>query len=270
MIDKDYSLLSLKEQFELLSLSKSAYYYQPQFNNNDFTIIKTIDQIYTKYPFYGSRKITAELKNNGQSINRKRVQRLMRIMGIEAIYQKPRLSQGNKEHRIYPYLLRNLIINKPNQVWCTDITYIPMGIGHLYLIAIMDWYSRYVLSWELSNSLDSSFCVSALKIALKNSNHQKPEIFNTDQGSQFTSNVFTKTLLDHNVKISMDGKGRYLDNIFVERLWRSLKYEEVYIKAYNTVAYAKIGIKKYLAFYNNIRLHQALGYKTPLQVYNGM
>ena len=270
MVDKSYDLLSLQEQFDLLGLNKSTYYYQPQFNNNDFSIIKKIDKIYIKYPFYGSRKITAELKNDDEIINRKRVQRLMRIMGIEAIYQKPKLSQGNKEHRIYPYLLRNLIINKPNQVWCTDITYIPMGMGHLYLIAVMDWYSRYVLSWELSNSLDSSFCVSALEVALGNNNYQKPEIFNTDQGSQFTSNVFTQILLNNNVKISMDSKGRYLDNIFVERLWRSLKYEEVYIKAYNTVAYAQSSINKYLTFYNNSRLHQALDYKTPLQVYTGM
>ena len=184
MIDKDHHLLSLKEQLELLDLNKSTYYYQPQLNNNDFIVRKKIDQIYTKYPFYGSRKVTAELKNNNDEIiNRKRIQRLMRIMGIEAIYQKPKLSQGNKEHKKYPYLLRNLIINKPNQAWCTDITYIPMGMGHLYLIAVMDWYSRYVLSWELSNSLDSSFCVSALEDALRNNNYQKPEIFNTDQGS---------------------------------------------------------------------------------------
>jgi len=260
---RNHKLFSLKDQFELLNLSKSGFYYKPR-ENEDFFLIKKIDQIYTDCPFYGSRRICAVLRQEDLAINRKHVQRLMRVMGIEAIYQKPRLSLSNKEHKIYPYLLRGLVIDKPNQVWATDITYIPMPLGHLYLIAIMDWHSRYVLSWCLSNSMEVEFCISALNEALC-ANH--PEIFNTDQGSQFTSNDFTKLLLDNQIKISMDGKGRYLDNIFIERLWRSVKYEEVYIKAYNSVKEARESLNKYFLFYNNKRPHQALNYQTPFQVY---
>ena len=260
---RNHIALSLKDQFDLLKLSKSTFYYKPR-ENNDFLLIKKIDKIYTDCPFFGSRRICAVLNNDGLIINRKHVQRLMQIMGIEAIYQKPKLSFPNKDHKIYPYLLRNLDINKPNQVWATDITYIPMPLGHLYLVAIMDWYSRYVLSWYLSNSLEKEFCISALNKALS---IDHPDIFNSDQGCQFTSNDFTEILVDNQIKISMDSKGRYLDNIFIERLWRSVKYEEVYIKAYSSVKEAKDSLDKYFLFYNNRRPHQALNYKTPFEVY---
>ena len=269
MIEKNNSCLSLKEQFALLRISKSTYHYCQRArdnSNDDLFISKKIDQIYLKYPFFGSRRIAAILgQEEGIKINRKKVQRLMRIMGIEAIYPKPKLSLKNKGHKIYPYLLKNLTINRPNQVWATDITYIPMALGHLYLIAVIDWFSRYVLSWQLSNSLDSGFCIEALELAL--SNNCNPEIFNSDQGSQFTSKGFTNILINHDIRISMDSKGRWLDNVFIERLWRSLKYEEVYIKSYDSVKQARDNIGSYLTFYNQKRLHQSLNYKTPLQVY---
>ena len=204
------------------------------------------------------------MRSRGYQVNRKRVQRLMRVMGIEAIYQRPNTSKPAAEHKVYPYLLRDLEINEVNQAWAADITYIPMARGFVYLVAIMDWYSRYVLAWRLSNTLDADSCVDALEEALSKGT---PRIFNTDQGSQFTSDAFTSMLLDHEVQISMDGKGRYMDNIFVERLWRSVKYEEVYLKAYESVAEAKGGIGDYLRFYNRERLHQSLGYRTPQEVF---
>ena len=226
--------------------------------------MKLIDRQYLTTPFYGARKIVACLKSQGNTVNRKRVQRLMRIMGIKAIYRCPRTSRPAPGHKIYPYLLRDIKITRPNQVWATDITYIPMARGFLYLVAIIDWYSRYVISWRLSNTLDADFCVAALEEALSKG---KPEIFNTDQGSQFTGEAFTGLLKRHGVKISMDGKGSYRDNIFIERLWRTVKYEEVYLKAYQNGREARISLGKYFRFYNTERPHQSHGYRTPAEVF---
>lgn len=224
-----------------------------------------IDIQHTKTPFYGSRRLTAWLNQQSHQINRKRVQRLMRLMRIEAIYPKPKLTKRNAEHKVYPYLLRGVNIEKNDHVWSTDITYIRIGNGFVYLTAVIDWYSRYVLSWRLSNSLENTFCVEVLEEALSIS---KPEIFNTDQGSQYTASNFLKILTDSNVKISMDSKGRALDNIFVERLWRSVKYEEVYLKDYQSMKDAQRSLKDYLNFYNKERLHQSLKYKTPESIYH--
>ena len=225
-----------------------------------------IDRQYLETPFYGSRRMKAWLERRGVRVNRKRVQRLMRIMGLRAIYRRPRTSQPAPEHRVYPYLLRNVQITRPNQVWAADITYLPMARGFLYLVAVMDWHSRYVLTWRLSNTLEAGFCAEALEEALSQG---QPEVFNTDQGSQFTSLEFTQVLKDCGVRISMDGKGRYQDNIFVERLWRTVKYEEVYLKAYANVLEAQRGLEDYFRFYNGLRPHQALGYRTPAEVFHG-
>jgi len=227
--------------------------------------MRIIDEEYTKHPFYGSRRITAWLKRQGYEINRKRISRLMRMMGIEAIYPKPHLSKPLKEHRKYPYLLRGLTINRPDYVWAADITYIRMKSGFVYLVTIIDWYSRYVLSSEVSITLEKDFCISSLDKALQ---YSKPEIFNTDQGVQFTNNDFTRHLKKNDITISMDGRGRAFDNIFVERLWRSVKYEEVYINDYDTVMDAVFSLSKYFEFYNNERPHQSLGYQTPYEVYS--
>jgi len=227
--------------------------------------MKLIDRQYLATPFYGARKIAAWLKSQGYRVNRKRIRRLMRIMGLKAIYRRPRTSKPALGHKIYPYLLGDLRITRPNQVWAADITYIPMAHGFLYLVAIIDWYSRYVLSWRLSNTLDADFCIEALEEALTKG---KPEIFNTDQGAQFTSEAFTGLLQQHGVRISMDGKGSYNDNLFIERLWRTVKYEEVYLKAYQGGKEAKVGIGNYFRFYNTERPHQALGYRTPAEVYS--
>jgi len=262
LIEKDNQDISIQRQCDLLGIARSSFYYEPQANEDDLFLMNRIDEIYTGCPTFGSRRITAVLKRSDIDVGRRKVQSIMRKMGIEAIYPKPRLSQANSEHRVYPYLLRNLQIDRPNQVWCSDITYIRMARGWLYLVAVMDWYSRYILSWELSNTLDSSFCVHALQAALKMGS---PEIFNTDQGSQFTSKLFTDELLHNDIKISMDGRGRCFDNIFIERFWRSLKYEEVYINEYQTVNDAYLGIQKYIRFYNNERYHQSLNYKTPYE-----
>jgi len=224
-----------------------------------------IDRQYLARPYYGSRRMAAWLATQGHVVNRKRVRRLMRLLGLVAIYQRPNTSRPAPENRVYPYLLGGLAIERVNQVWCADITYIPMAKGFLYLVVIMDWVSRAVLAWQLSNTLDAEFCVEALEQAL--SKYSRPEIFNTDQGSQFTSDDFTGTLKEHGITISMDGKGRCMDNVFVERLWRSLKYEEVYLNAYATVAEAKAGIGAWLDFYNEERPHQSLGYRTPRQIY---
>jgi putative transposase len=226
--------------------------------------MRLLDEQYTDCPFYGVRRMTAWLQTKGYCVNEKRVRRLLRKMGIEAQYPRPRLSQPNAEHRIYPYLLRGLSIDRVNQVWSTDITYIRLYQGFVYLVAIIDWYSRYVLSWELSVTLDSGFCVQALDYALQSS---QPEIFNTDQGSQFTSEVFTRRLLESQIRISMDGGGRAFDNIFIERLWWSVKHEDVYLKEYENVIETRAGLKRYFKFYNTKRLHQSLGYKTPESVY---
>ena len=257
--------LSLACQCALLGISRSSLYYQPtQAKVKDLELMTLMDRQYLKPPFYGSRRMSVWLRREGYLVNRKRVRRLMRVMGIEAIYRRPNTSRPSPENKVYPYLLRGLEVSGVNQVWMADITYIPMARGFLYLVAIMDWYSRYVLAWRLSNTLDADFCVDALEEALRQG---KPEIFNTDQGSQFTSEAFTSMLLEHGIRISMDGKGRYMDNIFVERLWRSVKYEEVYLKAYQNVPEARAGIGAYLRFYNHERPHQALGYQTPQEIF---
>ena len=256
--------LSLSRQCQLLGLNRAALYYQAApVDAYELELMALLDRQYLRTPFYGSRRMTAWLQTQGHGVNRKRVQRLMQRLGLAAIYQRPRTSRPAPANRIYPYLLRGLRIERVHQVWAADITYIPMARGFLYLVAVMDWVSRYVLAWRLSNLLDASFCIEALEEALRQG---RPEIFNTDQGSQFTDEGFTGVLRGHGVAISMDGRGRYADNIFVERLWRSLKYEEVYLKAYDNVAQARQGITAYFEFYNHQRLHQALGYRTPRQL----
>ena len=265
MIDRDLPDVSVVRQCELLDFSRSSVYYSPvEASEHELKSMRLIDEQYLRTPFYGSRKMVAWLRSQGYSVNRKRVQRLMRRMGIEAIFRRPRTTRPDTEHKVYPYLLRGLQIDKVNQVWAADITYIPMARGFIYLVCIMDWHSRYVLSWRLSNTLEADFCVDALEEAL---NSDVPGIFNTDQGSQFTSEAFTSVLLDRGVQISMDSVGAYMDNIFIERLWRSVKYEEVYLKAYDSVSEARAGIGAYLRFYNNERFHQTLGYQTPAQVF---
>ena len=227
-------------------------------------LMEMIDKQYLKTPFYGSRKMVIYLTSEGYFVNRKRVQRLMKLMNIQAVYPKPNLSKNRQEHKIYPYLLKGVKIDRPNFVWSTDITYIPVRQGFLYLAAIIDWYSRYVFSWRLSNTLDVTFCIDALEEALEKG---CPEIFNSDQGSQFTSNEFTERLLSKEIKISMDGRGRVFDNIFIERLWRTVKYEDIYLKGYETGKDVKEGLSAYFQFYNNERFHQALGYRTPKEVH---
>lgn len=264
LIEKRNPAISITRQAELLGVARSTIYYKPIVDPYDLTLMHMIDEKYTKAPFYGSRRMTASLRRDGFRVNRKRVQRLMRLMGIEAIYPKPNLSRPHPKHKVYPYLLRGLHINHRNQVWGTDITYIRLDKGWLYLVAIMDWFSRYVLSWELSTSLEVGFCISALEKAFTIG---APEISNTDQGSQFTSLAFVDTLDKHHVQISMDGRGRAMDNIFTERLWRSVKYEEVYIKDYRNISDAKEGIGNYMIFYNHERPHQALNYKTPEELH---
>ena len=265
MIDVNHAHISISRQCQLLDLPRATYYRELKgVSKYNLMLMDEIDKIYTKYPFYGSRKITMELHDMGYGINRKRVQKLMRQMGLEAIYPKPNLSRHNPEHKVYPYLLRNMVITKSDQVWSTDITYIRTPNGFMYLTAVMDWYSRFVLSWRLSNTLDSGFCLDALDEALSNG---LPEIFNTDQGSQYTSEAFQARLFEKGIKSSMDGRGRALDNIFVERLWRSVKYEEVYLKEYSDVKSLKESLNKYFEFYNYQRKHQSLGYLTPAEVY---
>jgi putative transposase len=260
--------LSIRRQCEILQVCRSGLYYEPEpVDEEQLALMRRLDQLHLTYPFYGSRNLTHELVFQGCLVNRKRVQRLMRLMGLEAIAPKPDTSKPAAEHPVYPYLLKNLDICRVNQVWAADITYIPMAHGFVYLVAVMDWYSRRVLSWRLSTTLESDFCVQALSEALLR--FGTPEIFNTDQGSQFTSDTFTKALRDRGIKISMDGKGRCIDNVFVERLWRSVKYEEVYLYAYESVAEARAGIGRYLDFYNLKRPHHALGYQTPDAFYRG-
>jgi len=234
---------------------------------DDLAVMRRMDELHLAWPFYGSRRMTAVLRREGWPVNRKRIKRLMRIMVLEAIYQKPNTSRKHPDHKVYPYLLRGLVIDRPNQVWCADITYIPMAKGFVYLVAVMDWFSRRVLAWRVSITLETDFCVEALRDAMNR--HGQPEIFNTDQGVQFTSAAFLGELETLGVRISMDGKGRFLDNIFIERLWRSLKYEEVFLKAYGSVPEARIGIGDWLAFYNDERPHQALDYRTPTAVFHG-
>lgn len=261
LIDWQDPELSINKQCELLSLSKGALYYTPvPMSSYDLELMDFIDRQYLKTPFYGSRKITICLQRYGYTVNRKKVQRLMGLMGLQGITPGPNLSKRRQQHKIYPYLLRGLSIVRPNQVWATDITYIRINSGFMYLMAVMDLYSRFVLSWRLSNSLDTSFCVDALEAALQ---FGIPDIFNVDQGSQFTSEDFLKPLKDNNVNISMDSKGRAFDNIFVERLWRTVKYEEIYLHDYQNAIMARNSIKKYFCFYNYERPHQSLRYYCP-------
>jgi len=265
MVDRRHPSLSVVCQCRLLDISRSGLYYQPTgISEEDLTLMKLLDRQYLATPFYGARKMAAWLGKQGHRVNRKRVRRLMGTMGLKAIYRRPRTSRPAPGHRIYPYLLSGMKITRPNQVWAVDITYIPMARGFLYLVAIIDVCSRYVLSWRLSNTLDAGFCVEALEEALRKG---RPEIFNTDQGSQFTSEAFTGLLERHSVRISMDGKGSYNDNLFIERLWRTVKYEEVYLKAYQDGKEAKVGIGNYFRFYNTERPHQALGYLTPAELF---
>ena len=266
MVSKE-EVLSITRQCELLDVPRSTYYYVPEpVSDEELELMKLIDQCYLELPFYGTRRIKDWLwDNHGLVVNRKRIQRLRRLLGIETLYPKRNLSLANQQHKIYPYLLADLDINRPNQVWATDITFLPMAKGFIYLVAVMDWYSRRVLSWRVSTTMDTSFCVEALEEAIEQ--HGRPEIFNTDQGSQFTSEDFTQVLKDNDIRISMDGKGRWVDNVFVERLWRSVKYEEVYLKAYDTVADAKQSLGRYFDFYNTKRRHQSLEKMTPDEVY---
>lgn len=265
MIDKS-DKLPVIQQCQLLDLARSSFYYSAvPVSERDLELMRLIDEIHMELPFYGSRRIRYELRRRGKDVGRGHVTALMRKMGIEALYRKPRTSKPNPEHKVYPYLLKGLDINRANQVWCADITYLPMRRGFCYLVAIMDWASRRVLSWRISNTLDTSFCLDALQEALESFGN--PEIFNTDQGSQFTSDDFTQVLKDHDIKISMDGRGRWIDNVFIERLWRSVKYEEVYAKAYESISEARAGIRDYFHRYNCSRPHQALDERTPDAVY---
>jgi len=266
MIEPEHEV-SVRRQCEMIKLAKASFYFQSlPTSAEDLALCAELDKLHLEFPAAGSRMLTRILKREGRAINRKRVQRLMRTMGIESLAPKPQTSKPAPEHEKFPYLLRNLDIVRPNQVWATDITYIPTRQGHCYLVAIMDWYSRRVLAWRLSNTMDSCFCVEALKEAMDN--FGLPNIFNTDQGSQFTASEFTSVLLDADVKVSMDGRGRFMDNIFVERLWRSVKCEEVYLNDYKDVSEARTGIGRYLKKYNEWRPHRALGYQAPEAFYD--
>jgi len=266
LVDRDHRVPSIRKQCQLLGLSRSGVYREPSpANENDLALMRRIDELFTAWPFLGSRRMAAMLRAEGWPVNRKRMQRLMRRMGIAALGPKPRTTKPAPGHRVFPYLLRNLAIDRPNQVWAADITYVPIGRGFLYLVAVIDWASRAVLAWRLSNTMDVSFCVSALEEAL--ARFGKPEIFNTDQGSQFTSAAFTGTLTAAGIRISMDGRGRWMDNVFIERLWRSLKYEDIYLKGYADGREARIGIGLWMTFYNSCRPHQALASRTPMAVW---
>jgi len=266
LVDRGDGELSIVAQCRMLKVARSTLYWRPAAaSEDDLRLMRLIDEQYLTAPFYGSRRMVAVLRRDGWTVNRKRVRRLMRLMGIEAIYQKPNTSRPHPDHKVYPYLLRGLAIDRPNQVWCADITYIPLAKGFVYLVAVMDWFSRRVLAWRVSIGMETGFCVEALQEAMDL--YGAPEIFNTDQGVQFTSASFSDELAGRGVRISMDGKGRFLDNIFIERLWRSLKYEEVFIKAYGSVREARGGIGVWLIFYNDVRLHQALGYRTPREMF---
>jgi putative transposase len=265
LIEVDHPELSVRRQCELLGLNRSSLYYEPAVETAlNLRLMRLIDAQYTACPFYGSRKMTHWLIRQGEAVNRKRVQRLMRLMGLEAIYPKPRLSVAGRGHRVYPYLLRNRVIERPDQVWSADITYVPLAQGFMYLAATIDWYSRYVIAWRLSNTLDGSFCLEMLEEALGKG---RPEVFNTDQGVQFTATAWTQRLESAGVAVSMDGRGRCLDNVFVERLWRTVKYENIYLYGYATVPALQQGLERYVPFYNEERLHQALDYRTPALVY---
>ncbi len=269
MIDTNHPRLSIVRQCELVRISRSSFYFEGKGENLlNLQLMRVIDEQFLETPYYGSRQMTRHLKRQGYWVSRKRIRRLMRKMGLTPIYQKPRTSEPHPENRIYPYLLRDVAIQHPNHVWCADVTYIPMRRGFLYLVAVMDWYSRKVLAWRLSNSLDASFCVEALEDALQH--FGPPAVFNTDQGSQFTSQDFTQLLKDASVKISMDGKGRWMDNIFIERLWRSLKYECIYLHAFETGSETRQGIGRWVTHYNQDRPHSSLGDRTPDEAYHGI
>jgi putative transposase len=265
MIEPNHPLLSMRRQCELLGLNRSTLYYQPAGESDEnLHLMRLLDEQYMCTPFYGVLRMTAYLRRQGHDVNHKRIQRLMQKMGLQAIFPGPKTSLAGKGHKVYPYLLRGLEITRPNQVWSSDITYIPMKQGFMYLVAIMDWFSRYVLAWQLSNTLDGYFCQDVLQQVLQ---QDQPEIFNTDQGVQFTAHEFTDYLEKAEIRISMDGRGRALDNIFIERLWRSVKYEDIYLKDYATVPELDAGLADYFRFYNDERLHQSLNYQTPAEVY---
>ncbi len=250
LIEPAHPEISVRRQCELIGLNRSTFYYTPAMESElNLHLMRLIDEQYTQRPFYGRLRMTAYLRRLGYKVNHKRVRRLMRQMGLEAIYPKPRTTTSDPEHKVYPYLLRDLVITRPNQVWSADITYVPMSEGFMYLVAVIDWFSRYVIAWELSNTLDGRFCVDALYQAL---DLGRPEIFNTDQGVQFTARIFTSTLEATGVRVSMDGRGRALDNIFVERLWRTVKYEDIYLKDYASAPALGMGLQSYFDFYNNV------------------
>ncbi len=267
MIELQHPTISIRRQCQLLGLSRASFYREPaQETALNLQLMRLIDEQYTKTPFYGYPKMTVRLRELGYPVNEKRVARLMHLMGLQAVRARVRTSQPNPEQRVYPYVLRDLNITQPNHVWCADITYVPMPLGFMYLVAIMDWFSRYVLAWELSNTLDVGFCVAALQDALEVG---QPVIFNTDQGAQFTARTFTATVEAAGVRVSMDGRGRVMDNIFIERLWRSVKYEDLYLKEYRTVADLEAGLAAYFSFYNTARPHQSLAYRVPAAVHFG-
>ncbi|RAK25966.1 putative transposase [Falsochrobactrum ovis] len=267
MIDPDHERLSIRRQCELVSISRASFYRQPAGESpENLELMRIIDEAFMEMPWYGSRQMARHLRRQGWCVGRKRVRRLMRKIGLSPIYQAPKTSEPHPQHRIYPYLLRHLAIERPNQVWCADVTYIPMRRGFLYLVAIMDWFSRKVLSWRLSNTMEADFCVAALEEAI--ARHGRPDIFNTDQGSQFTSFAFTTTLKDAGIRISMDGRGRWMDNVFIERLWRSLKYECVFLNAFETGSEARAGIGSWIDYYNRRRPHSTFGGRTPDEVYD--
>jgi putative transposase len=267
LIEPEHPELSLRRQCELVGLNRSSWYYQPARESPlNLLLMRLLDEQYTRTPFYGWPRMTTYLQDRGYPVNHKRVQRLLRKMGLVAVYPQPRTTLNNPEHRVYPYRLRDLVVTQPNQVWCADITYIRLTGGFMYLVAIMDWFSRYILTWELSNTLDGHFCLSALRESLR---HEQPAIFNTDQGAQFTATAFTTTLEQADVLISMDGRGRAMDNIFIERFWRTLKYEDIYLKEYADVPALFTGLTRYMQFYNHERRHQSLKNCTPAQVYFG-
>jgi len=269
LIKPEHPRLSIVRQCALVSISRSSYYDPGAAETTEnLALMRVIDEQFLETPWYGSRQMTRRLRRRGHMINRKRVCRLMRRMGLRAVYQKPKTTVPHPEHKIWPYLLRDMIIDRPNQVWCTDITYIPMRRGFLYLVAVMDWASRRILAWRLSNTMDVEFCIEALEDAM--ARHGRPEIFNTDQGGQFTSPRLTKVLTDSGIRVSMDGRGRWMDNVFIERLWRSLKYECVYLNAFETGGEAGAGIARWFEYYNAVRPHSAFGGRTPVEVHQGI
>ncbi len=266
MIEPGHPVLSVVRQCELVSISRSSFYYQPLGETaENLALMRLIDAQFLETPWYGSRQMARHLRRDGQKVGRKRVRRLMAVMGLVPIYQRPRTTVPNPEHRVWPYLLRGMVINRPNQVWCTDVTYIPMRRGFLYLVAVMDWATRKVLSWRVSNTMDVAFCIEALEEAL--ARFGRPEIFNSDQGSQFTSSDFTDVLKAADVRISMDGRGRWMDNVFIERLWRSLKYECVYLHAFETGSELRSGLSRWIDYYNTRRPHSTLAGCTPDEAY---